>query len=116
MPLRTKNRRIQTAELCKLNLREKHQAVLLFVEAFIVKNDGTGTNRTASNWREFTDSSWKNEEMLVRLDQRFQRWLNPQTPLRGTAPIRAHEAAPSLLGGPIQDESPNRQRGRFRRR
>ena len=78
MPLRTKNRRIQTAELCKLYLRQKYQSVLLFVEAFIIEFDRAATNRPRPAWGQFTNSSWKNEELLMRLDQHFEKWLNPR--------------------------------------
>jgi hypothetical protein len=69
------------------------------VEAFILENDGTGTRRHGSYWGEFTDSTWKNEEMLIRLDQRFQRWLNSQAPLGCMASIRAQDVEVNLQTG-----------------
>ena len=76
MSLGTKNRQIQTAELCKQHLREKFQSNLGLVNEFITEIEGTGKNHDVSNWGQFADASWKNDEMLKRLDAEFEKWLN----------------------------------------
>ena len=39
--------------------------------------EGTGKNHDVAKWGQFTDASWKNDEMLKRLDAEFEKWLNP---------------------------------------
>ena len=78
MSLGTKNRQIQTAEVCKHHLREKHQRQIALVEEkFIQEIEGTGKNHDVAKWGQFADASWKNDQMLERLDIEFEKWLNP---------------------------------------
>ncbi len=77
MALGTKNRHQQTAEVCKQHLREKNPSNLGLVNEFIVEIEGTGKTHDVSKWGQFADASWKNDEMLKRLDQAFEGWLNP---------------------------------------
>ena len=77
MALGTKNRQNETAQVCRQHLREKHKHQLALVEEFIVEIEGTGKNHDVAKWLRFSDASWKNDEMLKRLDQEFERWLNP---------------------------------------
>lgn len=77
MALGTKNRQIETAGVCKQHLRQTHQDKLGLVEEFIVEIEGTGKTLDVSKWLRFSDASWKNDEMLKRLDLGFESWLNP---------------------------------------
>ena len=77
MALGTKNRQIQTAEVCKQHLRENHQRQIALVEEFIQEIEGTGKGQDVAKWGQFADASWKNDEMLKRLDQAIEEWLNP---------------------------------------
>ena len=77
MSLGTKNRQIQTANLYKQHLRENHQRQLALVEEFIVEIEGVGKNHDVAKWGQFADASWRNDEMLKRLDAAFEKWLNP---------------------------------------
>jgi hypothetical protein len=77
MSLRTKNRQQQTAHVCRQHLREKRHDKLELVEEFIVEIEGTGKNHDINRWSRFADASWKNDEMLKRLDVEFEKWLNP---------------------------------------
>jgi hypothetical protein len=77
MALGTKNRQQQTAEVCKQHLREKYQNHLGLVNEFIIEIEGTGKDHDVSKWGQFADASWKNDEMLKRLDLAFEQWLNP---------------------------------------
>jgi hypothetical protein len=47
------------------------------VEEFIVEIEGTGKNHDVAKWGQFADASWKDDEMLKRLDAEFVKWLNP---------------------------------------
>jgi response regulator RpfG family c-di-GMP phosphodiesterase len=77
MALGTKNRQQQTADLCKQHLRENHMRQLGLVEEFIQEIEGTGKNHDVGKWGQYADASWKNDEMLKRLDAAFEKWLNP---------------------------------------
>jgi hypothetical protein len=77
MSLGTKNRQIQTADVCRQHLREKHADKLGLVEEFIAEIEGTGKNHDIANWGKFADASWNHETMLNRLDHDFDKWLNP---------------------------------------
>ena len=77
MALGTKNRQQQSAEICKQHLREKYQSDLGLVNEFIGEIEGTGKSHDVSKWEQFADASWKNDEMLKRLDLQFEQWLNP---------------------------------------
>jgi len=77
MGLGTKNRQNQTAEVCKLHLRETHKNQLLLVEEFVLEIEGAGKNQDTTKWQQFTDMKGDTEEMLGRLDASFNKWLNP---------------------------------------
>ena len=77
MGLGTKNRQNQTAEICKQHLREKNLDKLGLVEEFIHEIEGTGKNHDVTRWSQFTDIKGIEEEMLKRLDEHFEKWLNP---------------------------------------
>ena len=77
MSLGTKNRQIQTADVCKQHLRHKHADKLVLVEEFIGEFEGSGKERDITKWAQFTDASHVQEEMLKRLDEHFDSWLNP---------------------------------------
>ena len=77
MGLGTKNRQNQTAETCKQHLRDHHQDQLALVNEWIEEFEGTGKNQDATRWSKFTDIKGIREEMLMRLDAEFEKWLNP---------------------------------------
>jgi len=77
MSLGTKNRQIQTAELCKHHLREKNAPKAPLVEEFIEEIEGMGKERNIASWGQFADVRGNDEEMLKRVDQAFADWLNP---------------------------------------
>jgi hypothetical protein len=77
MALGTKNRQSETAQVCREHLRENHRDNLALVEEFIVEIEGAGKNHDPAQWLRFSDASWKNSEMLKRLDREFEAWLNP---------------------------------------
>jgi len=77
MALGTKNRQTETSQVCKQHLREEHRDKLALVEEFIVEIEGAGKNHDVARWLRFSDASWKNGEMLKRLDREFEAWLNP---------------------------------------
>ena len=77
MALGTKNRQSETAQVCKLHLREKYRDKPGLGEEFIVEIEGAGRSHDAANWLRFSDASWKNDEMLKRVDREFETWLSP---------------------------------------
>jgi hypothetical protein len=77
MGLGTKNRQKQTADICKEHLREKYRDQVGLVEEFISELEGALENRDLTCWERFTDIKDIKEEMLKRLDARFEKWLNP---------------------------------------
>jgi len=77
MGLGTKDRQSQTAEICKQHLREAHKDCLALVEEFIHEVEGTGKNHDINGWSQFADIKGIKEEMLMRLDDHFEKWLNP---------------------------------------
>ena len=77
MGLGTKNRQNQTAEVCKQHLRETHLECRGLVEEFITEFEGSGKNHDLTRWSQFTDIKGITSEMLSRLDQYFDQWLNP---------------------------------------
>ena len=77
MGLGTKNRQQQTADLCKQHLRERHLDKLVLVEEFIHEFEGSGKERDITRWSQFTDIRGIQAEMLKRLDEHFEKWLNP---------------------------------------
>ena len=64
MGLGTKNRQRQTADMCKLHLREKYRDKLALVEEFIVEIEGTRKNCDITRWGQFTDIKDIKKEML----------------------------------------------------
>jgi hypothetical protein len=77
MGLGTKNRQKQTADDCKLHLRESNPDKLALVEEFIHETEGTGKEHDIARWGQLTDNTRDEEEMLKRLDAAFEKWLNP---------------------------------------
>ena len=77
MGLGTKNRQNQTAEICKQHLRETYRDKLQLVEEFIGEIEGAGKNHDLTRWGRFSDLKDIKEEMLARLDEHFDKWLNP---------------------------------------
>ena len=77
MGLGTKNRQNQTAEICKQHLRDTRKDCLALVEEFIVEFEGTGKSYDLTRWTQFADIKGIQSEMLGRLDQYFDHWLNP---------------------------------------
>jgi hypothetical protein len=99
MGLGTKNRKKQTADICKQHLREKYREKLGLVEEFILEIEGARKNCDVARWGQFTDikdikeAVWRSihstqralnptenakrpVEMLRRLDVHFENWLN----------------------------------------
>ena len=76
MRLGTKNRQNQTAEICKQHLRGMHKDCLALVEEFIHEVEGIGKNDEVIRWSQFADIKDIKEEMLKRLDDQFEKWLN----------------------------------------
>jgi hypothetical protein len=77
MSLGTKHRQQQTADVCKQHLRDEHKDKLSLVNEFIAEFEGTGKNQDILCWSLFTDAKQDNTEMLQRLDEHFEKWLNP---------------------------------------
>ena len=77
MPVGTKHRQQQTAELCKEHLRQKNASKLGLVEEYISEFEGSGKNHDITRWCQFSDMKDMKEEMLRRLDVAFDQWLNP---------------------------------------
>jgi hypothetical protein len=77
MSVGTKHRQQQTADLCKQHLREKYQDKLALVNEFVVEIEGTGKNHDITRWTQFHDLKADKVEMLKRLDENFEKWLNP---------------------------------------
>jgi len=72
MGLGTKNRQLQTADVCKLHLRHKHMDKLVLVDEFIHELEGSGKERDITKWGRFTDASHSQAEILKRLDEYFE--------------------------------------------
>lgn len=49
----------------------------MIVEEFVVEFEGTGKNHDVKRWSQFADIKRSDEEMLKRLDEHFEKWLNP---------------------------------------
>jgi hypothetical protein len=77
MGLGTKNRHKQTADICKQHLREKYRDKLALVEEFIVEIEGVAKNCDVTRWGQFADIKDIRKEMLKRLENHFESWLNP---------------------------------------
>ena len=78
MSLGTKHRQQQSADVCKQHLREKHRDKLVLVEEFVHDVEGSGKERDITKWGRFADASQIQYEMLKRLDEHFDQWLNPK--------------------------------------
>lgn len=75
MPLGTKHRMKEAADLCKQHLREKHSHRLALVEEFI--SEFEGKERDHTRWStQFADQRQVDAEMLGRVDAAFEMWLN----------------------------------------
>ena len=74
MGLGTKNRQLQTAEVCKEHLRSKYAAQRGLVEDYITELEGPGGE--VAQWGRFTDVSRNTAKMLERLDEQFGKWLS----------------------------------------
>ena len=79
MSVGTKHRHQQTADMCKGHLLEKHKDKLALVNEFIGEFEGSGKERDITRWSRFTDIKDIQAEMLKRLDEHFENWLNPPT-------------------------------------
>jgi len=77
MSLGTKNRQQVTADLCKQHLRQKHVDQRVLVEEYILEIEGSGKDGDVTKWGQFTDASRIQDVMLRRLDDDFEKWLNP---------------------------------------
>jgi hypothetical protein len=77
MSLGTKNRQIQAADWCKEHLRETHRDKAVLVNEFIAEFEGLGKTKDITRWSQFADSKDIKAEMLERLDENFEQWLNP---------------------------------------
>ncbi|MEY4483615.1 MAG: hypothetical protein RL693_1067 [Verrucomicrobiota bacterium] len=75
MSLGTKNRLAQNATRCREHLRQTHSDQLELVNEFIVETEGP--DRDASQWSKMTDLKRSESAMLERVEESFQRWLNP---------------------------------------
>lgn len=75
MSLGTKNRLAQTATRCREYLRQTHGDKLELVNEFIAEMEGP--DRDAGQWNKLTDLKRNESEMLQRVEESFQRWLNP---------------------------------------
>lgn len=73
----TKHRQQHIADLCKQHLREKYHAELELVHEFIHEFENNGKTPDLASWTQFTDAKRSEKEMLQRLDEPFERWLNP---------------------------------------
>lgn len=76
METETKQRQHQAADTCKQHLREQYPDKLSLVEEFISEFEGTGRNEDITKWSRFNDESWIELEMLNRLEEHFEKWLN----------------------------------------
>lgn len=76
MSVGTKNRISQIGTLCKAHLREAFVDQKGLVEEFIAEIEGSGKNFDATRWSQFTDLRRSDAEMLKRVDEAFQKWLN----------------------------------------
>ena len=53
-----------------------HKDCLALVEEFIHEVEGIGKNGEVIRWSQFADIKDIKEEMLKRLDDQFEKWLN----------------------------------------
>jgi len=76
MGIGTKNRQNQTAELCREHLRSSYASHGTLVEDFIREIEGTGKAQDILVWGRFTNMDRDTADMLGRLDETFNKWLN----------------------------------------
>ena len=76
MGIGTKNRQNQTAELCREHLRASYSSQGTLVEDFIREIEGTGKFQDILAWGRFTNMDRNTCDMLGRLDETFNKWLN----------------------------------------
>ena len=76
MGIGTKNRQNQTAELCREHLRSSYASHGTLVEDFIREIEGTGKAQDILVWGLFTNMDRDTADMLGRLDETFNKWLN----------------------------------------
>ena len=76
MGIGTKNRQNQTAELCREHLRSSYASHGTLVEDFIREIEGTGKPQDILAWGQFTNMDRDTADMLGRLDETFNKWLN----------------------------------------
>jgi hypothetical protein len=76
MGIGTKNRQNQTAELCREHLRSSYASHGTLVEDFIREIEGTGKAQDILAWGQFTNMDRDTADMLGRLDETFNKWLN----------------------------------------
>jgi hypothetical protein len=76
MGIGTKNRQNQTAELCREHLRSSYASHGTLVEDFIREIEGTGKAQDIQAWGRFTNMDRDPADMLGRLDETFNKWLN----------------------------------------
>ena len=77
MSLGTKNRLNLIGTTCKAHLREQHADSSALVEEFIAEFEGTSKNADLNAWGKFTDAKRDNAEMLSRVEEAFDHFLNP---------------------------------------
>lgn len=75
MSLGTKNRLAQTASRCREYLRETHHDQLELVNEFI--SDMEGDDRDVGAWSKLADLKRSDKELIQRVEDQFQQWLNP---------------------------------------
>jgi hypothetical protein len=73
MGVGTKHRQQKTADACKQHLREKYADNLVLVEEFIAEFEAGDITR----WVHFSDASRIEVAMLKRVNEHFEKWLNP---------------------------------------
>jgi len=76
MGIGTKNRQNQTAELCREHLRSSYASQGTLVEDFIREIEGSGKSQDILAWGRFTNMDRNTADMLGRLDETFNKWLN----------------------------------------
>lgn len=69
----TKNRLLETAQVCTTYLREQHGDKLELVMEFIAEIEGR--DEDATRWNQFSDVRRNRAEMLQRVEAAFQTWL-----------------------------------------
>jgi hypothetical protein len=73
MRLGTKNRQLHQAEACKHYLRASHRDKLALVEEFIDECEAGDVTQWSTK---FSDERRVEQEMLMRADAAFEKWVN----------------------------------------